>query len=375
MMNAMNKVLRDCILEITMPFLDDIPIKGCAIELKDETMDEQGCRKFVSDHIRDCEKVLRSLEDAHLTLFGEKSAFGQEEILVVGHLCGPYVRRPSPAKVNTIQAMKEECESQSEVRRFLGACAFYHIWIPHYAHIADPLYRLLRKGKKFEWRSEHTKAIRKLKNALQESQALKKPDYDRPIIVTVDTSPTGIGWVVNQADAKGNRQPIRFGAKVLSERQRGYAQVKRELWGIVSAIKSDRDYLIGAEVVIETDCLPILGMMRCCSVADVAMLRWIAYVKSLNPEIEHISGKANAVADMLSRARYNDDVSDSDNEDVPQDFFTSEFTCRVDAIREFRVEDYEGESLRIGKTIQELEQEKGQPDNKERRTEIQRNKQ
>jgi hypothetical protein len=133
--------------------------------------------------------------------------------------------------------------------------------------------------------------------------------------------------------------------------------------------------LIGAEVVIENDCLPILGMMRCCSVADVAMLRWIAYVKSLNLEIEHISGKANAVADMLSRARYNDDVSDSDNEDVPQDFFTSKFTGRVDAIQEFRVEDYEGESLRIGKTIQELEQEKGQPDNKERRTETQRKKQ
>jgi hypothetical protein len=37
---VMNKVLRDCILEIMMPFLDDIPIKGCAVELKDETTDE-----------------------------------------------------------------------------------------------------------------------------------------------------------------------------------------------------------------------------------------------------------------------------------------------------------------------------------------------
>jgi hypothetical protein len=67
-------------------------------------------------------------------------------------------------------------------------------------------------------------------------------------------------------------------------------------------------------------------------------------------------------------------VSDSDNEEVPKDFFTSEFTCQVDAIREFRVEDYEGESLMIGKTIQELEQEKGHPDNKERRTEIYKKK-
>ena len=61
--------------------------------------------------------------------------------------------------------------------------------------------------------------------------------------ITVDTSPTRIGWVVNQEDEDGIRLPIRFGAKVLSERQRGYAQVKRELWGIVSAVKNDKDYL------------------------------------------------------------------------------------------------------------------------------------
>ena len=58
MLNAMNKVLRDCIPEITMLFLDEIPMKGCAVEEKDETMDDWGCRKFVVDHIRDCEKVL-----------------------------------------------------------------------------------------------------------------------------------------------------------------------------------------------------------------------------------------------------------------------------------------------------------------------------
>ena len=38
--------------------------------------------------------------------------------------------------------------------------------------------------------------------------------------------------------------PIGLGAKVLNEKQHRYAQVKRELWGIVSAIKSDRDNLL-----------------------------------------------------------------------------------------------------------------------------------
>ena len=95
MVNAMNKVLRDCIPDITMPFLDDIPIKGCPVEEKDETIAPDGCRIFVVTHIEDCERVLQRLEDARLTFSGEKSAFGQSEIMVVGHLCGPYGRKPS----------------------------------------------------------------------------------------------------------------------------------------------------------------------------------------------------------------------------------------------------------------------------------------
>ena len=68
----------------------------------------------------------------------------------------------------------------------------------------------------------------------------------------------------------------------------------------MSAIKSDRDYLIGARVMIEMDCLPILEMMQCCTIPDVAMLTWwIAYVNSLNPEVRHISGKDNVVADKF----------------------------------------------------------------------------
>ena len=64
----------------------------------------------------------------------------------------------------------------------------------------------------------------------------------------------------------------RFGAKVLNERQQRYTQVKRELWGIVSAVKTDKDYLIGSEVIIETDCLPILRMISGCATPDLAML-------------------------------------------------------------------------------------------------------
>jgi hypothetical protein len=199
--------------------LDDVPIKGCPVEEKDETVGPDGCRRFVATHIDDCEKVLQRLEDARLTFSGEKSAFGQSEILVVGHLCGPYGRKPSPSKVEAISAMKDDCRSVTEVRRFLGACAFYHIWILHYAHVAEPLYGLLKKGRKFEWTADHMASVRRMKEALTAAPALRKGVYGNgvPIFVTVDTSPTGIGWVISQEGEDGERFPIRFGAKVLSE--------------------------------------------------------------------------------------------------------------------------------------------------------------
>ena len=72
MMNGMNKVLCDFIPPVTMPFLDEVPIKGCKEEAKEETMDSRGCQKFVADHIVDCEKILSRLEEVNLTLSGAK---------------------------------------------------------------------------------------------------------------------------------------------------------------------------------------------------------------------------------------------------------------------------------------------------------------
>ena len=94
----------------------------------------------------------------------------------------------------------------------------------------------------------------------------------------------------------------------------------------VYAIKADRDYLNEAEVVIEMDCLPILGLISGCKTPDIAMLHWIAYIKSQNEEIWHVARKCNVVADMLSQEKYeSDDYRHSDEEDVGLDFFTSSY--------------------------------------------------
>jgi hypothetical protein len=164
----------------------------------------------------------------------------------------------------------------------------------------------LRKGTKFKWEQKQEAAMEGLKEIQKSPLVLRQVEYDsgRPVIVTVDTSPIAIGWAVGEDDTDGKRFAIRFGARILTERQRAYPQVKRELLGALTTLKVERNYLIGTNVVLETDCLPLFGMIANCSIPYIAMLRWIAFIKSLNPVLVHIIGKKNSIADMLSRARY-----------------------------------------------------------------------
>ncbi|MCO5593040.1 hypothetical protein L7F22_047045 [Adiantum nelumboides] len=74
----------------------------------------------------------------------------------------------------------------------------------------EVLYQLLRKKRRFFWEEAHTKAIRKLKKMLLEAPTLRRVDYKcgRPVILTIDTSPTGIGWAIGQYDEEGHRTQI-----------------------------------------------------------------------------------------------------------------------------------------------------------------------
>ena len=126
MQNAMNQIFRDFVPEKTIPFVDDIPIKDCEEIVRDLTLQDNGCRTFVNDHINDVDKILGRLEKVDLTLSIEKSKFGVDEILVVGHLCGWYGWKPNLKKVDAIGKMNA-CSNIIEVRRFLGACVFYQI--------------------------------------------------------------------------------------------------------------------------------------------------------------------------------------------------------------------------------------------------------
>ena len=55
----MSKMLHEYIPNVTMPFLDNIPIEGCLERGKYEIMDWNGCQSFVIYNTNDCECILK----------------------------------------------------------------------------------------------------------------------------------------------------------------------------------------------------------------------------------------------------------------------------------------------------------------------------
>ncbi len=86
-------------------------------------------------------------------------------------------------------------------------------------------------------------------------------------------------------------------------------------------------------------------MIANCETLNITMLRWIAFIRMFNLELRHISRKNNAVADMLSRARYHD-VADGHTSTANKGELIEE-----DEELEFRMELYSEEFLTIRKYL------------------------
>ncbi|GFW10076.1 hypothetical protein TNCV_4208402 [Trichonephila clavipes] len=68
-------------------------------------------------------------------------------------------------------------KNSKEVSKFLGMAGWYQKFIPKYADIFEPLYRLKKKGDKFNWSTEAQDSFDKIKRALTEAPVLQLPNF------------------------------------------------------------------------------------------------------------------------------------------------------------------------------------------------------
>lgn len=150
-------------------------------------------------------------------------------------------------KVNAVREWPQPT-TVKELQRFIGFANFYRRCIRGFSQIAVPLTSLIKKGThKLRWDNAAEQAFIKLKAAFTSAPILKHPDPERPFIVEVDASDTGVGAILSQHFGQRPKMyPVAFYSKKLTPAEQNYDVGDRELLAIKLALEERRHWLEGA---------------------------------------------------------------------------------------------------------------------------------
>ncbi|GJZ06060.1 putative reverse transcriptase domain-containing protein [Tanacetum coccineum] len=161
--------------------------------------------------------------------------------------------------------------------------------------IAQPLNVLTQKSKTYDWGEEQENAFQTLKDKLCSASVLALSDRPEDFVVYYDAFGLGLGCVLMQ---KG--EVIAYASRQLKIHEKNYTTHNLELGTVVFALKIWRHYLYGTKSVIYTDHKSLQHIFSQKEL-NMRQRRWIELFSDFDCEIHYHPGKANVVADALSR--------------------------------------------------------------------------
>jgi transposase InsO family protein len=248
--------------------------------------------------LKDLEKVLKVLRDAHLTLRLSKCSFFQTKVDYLGHEISAEGVRPGSAKIKAVQDFKTP-QNVREVRQFLGLTSFFRKYIPNFAQLAKPLTMLTCKGADFVWESRQDRAFQELKARLTERPLLAIYSVDAETEVHTDASKTGLGGILFQKQ-EGNWKPIAYFSRQTTKEEQRYHSYELETLAVVQTLKKFRTYLIGIKFRVVTDCN---ALRTAFTKKDILprVGRWWLTLQEFDFEVVYRPGAKMLHVDALSR--------------------------------------------------------------------------
>ena len=210
-----------------------------------------------------------------------------------GHIVSNEGIRVDPKKIKVVVEWKP-LRNVTEVRSFLGLVGYYRRFVKGFFMAAAPMTRLLQKNVK-EWSEKCQRSFDKLKAFLTEAPVLTQPTYGKEYVIFSDASLNGLGCVLMQEG-----KVVAYASRQLKPHEKNYPTHDLELAAIVFALKIWRHYLYGEKCFIYTDhkSLKYLPSQR---ELNLRQRRWMELIKDYDCVIDYHPGKANVVANALSR--------------------------------------------------------------------------
>lgn len=84
-----------------------------------------------------------------------------------------------------------------QLQSFLGLLNYYQRFMPNLSGELYPLYELLKKDVEFSWTNERIETFEKAKRLLLTNNVLVHYDVKKPLVLSCDASPYGVGAVLS----------------------------------------------------------------------------------------------------------------------------------------------------------------------------------
>ena len=277
-MDLMNLVFRPYVDHFFVVFIDDILVYSKDREIHDA-------------HLR---VVLETLRKEQLYAKLSKCEFWLNEVSFLGHIVSKEGIRVDSKKIEVVVEWKPP-RNVTEIRSLLGLAGYYRRFVKGFSITATLMTRLLQKNVKYEWSEKCQRSFQKLKAFLTEAPVLTQPTSGKEYAIFSDASLNGLGCVLMQEG-----KVVAYASRQLKPHEKNYPMHDLELALIVFGLKIWRHYLYGEKCFIYTDhkSLKYLPSHR---ELNLRQRIWMELIKYYDCVIDYHPGKANVVADALSR--------------------------------------------------------------------------
>ncbi|GKE12966.1 putative reverse transcriptase domain-containing protein, partial [Tanacetum coccineum] len=250
-MDLMNQVCRPYLDKFVIVFIDDILVYS----------------KTRKEHEVHLGLVLELLKKEKLYAKFSKCEFWLREVQFLGHVMNEDGIHVDPSKIEAVKNWKA-LRTPSEVRSFLGLAGYFRRFIDNFSKIAKPLTVLTQKSKTFDWGEEQENAFQTLKGKLCDAPVLALLDGLTDFVVYCDVSGLGLDCVLMQRG-----KVIAYASRQLKIHEKNY---------------TTHDLELGEHIFSQKE-------------LNMRQLHWIECFSDYDCEIRYHPGKANVVADVLSR--------------------------------------------------------------------------
>ena len=255
----------------------------------------------LEQHLEDLDQVFQILAANGMVVQRPKCILGQTELEFLGYKVNADGITPLQDRVVAIEATKPP-RTVKELQRFLGMLGYYRRFIPNAAQHLYYLFDALKgKPKTLEWTPECQASFEATKAALAAATLLHHPRPGAQLALTTDASNTAIGGVLEQRGPQG-WEPLGFYSAKLEPNQQQWPPYDRELLAAFKGCRHFRSWIEGRAFTLYTDHQSLVPSIH--KKTDPQTLRQtyqLSCVAEYTTDIRYVEGKANMVADALSR--------------------------------------------------------------------------